>query len=75
LPPGRRSTFSSSTARNERRHHRDLKLGEALDLYNTPTIFIRELKAAGLSGKIPEFRPPTLTEISCRKTIFMKFSG
>ena len=42
-----RFTKDLDTMRHQREIDRDLKLGEALDLYNTPTIFINGVKLQG----------------------------
>ena len=42
-----RFTKDLDTMRHEQEIDRDLKLGEALDLYNTPTIFINGVKLLG----------------------------
>ena len=42
-----RFTKDLDTMRHEKEIDRDLKLGEALDLYNTPTIFINGVKLLG----------------------------
>ena len=42
-----RFTRDLDTMRHNTEIDRDLKLGEALDLYNTPTIFINGLKLVG----------------------------
>lgn len=42
-----RFTKELDTMRHEAEIDRDLKLGESLDLYNTPTIFINGLKLVG----------------------------
>ena len=42
-----RFTKDLDTMRHEKEIDRDLKLGESLDLYNTPTIFINGVKLLG----------------------------
>ena len=42
-----RFTKDLDTMRHEKEIDRDAKLGEALDLYNTPTIFINGMKLLG----------------------------
>jgi len=42
-----RFTMDLDTERHKKEIDRDLKLGEALDLYNTPTIFINGVKLLG----------------------------
>ena len=42
-----RFTKDLDTMRHQREIDRDLKLGEALDVYNTPTIFINGVKLQG----------------------------
>ena len=67
-----RFTKDLDTMRHEQEIDRDLKLGEALDLYNTPTIFINGVKLLGdrpieayrevidgeLKAGVPEGRKP-----------------
>ena len=50
-----RFTKDLDTMRHQREIDRDLKLGEALDLYNTPTIFINGVKLLG-DRPIGEYR-------------------
>ena len=48
-------TKDLDTERHKKEIDRDLKLGEALDLYNTPTIFINGVKLLG-DRPIEEYR-------------------
>ena len=50
-----RFTKDLDTMRHQREIDRDLKLGETLDLYNTPTIFINGVKLLG-DRPIEEYR-------------------
>jgi len=50
-----RFTKDLDTERHKKEIDRDLKLGEALDLYNTPTIFINGVKLLG-DRPIEEYR-------------------
>jgi len=46
-----RFTKDLDTERHKKEIDRDLKLGEALDLYNTPTIFINGVKLLGTADR------------------------
>ena len=51
-----RFTKDLDAMRHKKEIDRDLKLGEALDLYNTPTIFINGVKLVG-DRPIEAYRP------------------